>query len=67
MHVVLIHPPQMVSATNAISTVTMPPLGLAYLCGSLEAAGHKVSVVDAVGEGLGRYHPFGTASFAWAD
>jgi len=59
MHVVLIHPPQMVSATNAVSTVTMPPLGLAYLCGSLEAAGHKVSVVDAVGEGLGRYHPFG--------
>jgi radical SAM superfamily enzyme YgiQ (UPF0313 family) len=57
---VLIHPPQMISATNAVSTVTMPPLGLAYLCGSLEVAGRTVCVIDAVGEGLGRYCPFGS-------
>ena len=49
----------MISATNAVSTVTIPPLGIAYLCGTLEAAGHTVTVIDAVGEGLRRYHPFG--------
>ena len=59
MHVVLIHPPQMISATNAVSTVTMPPLGLAYLSGTLEAAGRQVTVIDAVGEALGHYHTFG--------
>lgn len=59
MKVALIHPPQLISATNAVSTVTMPPLGLAYLAGSLEADGHAVSVVDAVGEGLSSYRPFG--------
>lgn len=59
MKVVLIHPPQMISATNAVSTVTMPPLGLAYLCGTLEEAGHNAIVIDAVGEGLPQFRPFG--------
>jgi anaerobic magnesium-protoporphyrin IX monomethyl ester cyclase len=59
MKIVLIHPPQMISATNAVSTVTMPPLGLAYLCGSLEVAEHDVLVIDAVGEGLRHYRSFG--------
>jgi radical SAM superfamily enzyme YgiQ (UPF0313 family) len=59
MRVVLVHPPQLISATNAVSTVTIPPIGLAYLCSSLEAAGHHVKLIDAVGEGLGRYRPFG--------
>jgi len=57
--IAIIHPPQLISSTNAVSTVTMPPLGLAYLCGSLEAAGHEVRVIDAVGEGLGQFRPFG--------
>ena len=59
MKVALIHPPQLISATNAVSTVTIPPIGLAYLCSSLEAAGHHVDVIDAVGEGLGHYLSFG--------
>lgn len=59
MKIILIHPPQMISPTNAVSTVTMPPLGLAYLCGTLEQHGHEVRVIDAVGEGLGKYRPFG--------
>lgn len=48
MRVTLIHPPQMISATNYVSGVAIPPLGLAYLASSLEAAGHSVQVVDAV-------------------
>ncbi len=59
MKLALIHPPQLISRTNAVSTVTMPPLGLAYLCGTIEAAGHQVAVIDAVGSGLGRFRPFG--------
>jgi anaerobic magnesium-protoporphyrin IX monomethyl ester cyclase len=59
MRIALVHPPQLISATNAVSTVTMPPLGLAYLCSSLEAAGHTVRMIDAVGEGLGRFRAFG--------
>ncbi len=59
MKVALVHPPQLISATNAVSTVTMPPLGLAYLCGTLEAAGHAVTVIDAVGAGLRQFRPMG--------
>lgn len=58
MKIALVHPPQLISRTNAVSTVTMPPLGLAYLAGTLEAAGHAVHVIDAVGAGLGRFRRF---------
>ena len=34
-----------------------PPLSVAYLAGSLTAAGHDVQVIDAVGEALGSMHP----------
>jgi anaerobic magnesium-protoporphyrin IX monomethyl ester cyclase len=33
-----------------------PPLSVAYLAGSLTAAGHEVQVIDAVGEALGAMH-----------
>lgn len=52
IRVQLIHPPQRTSATNLVSSVAIPPLGLAYLASSLQDAGHQVSVVDAIGEGL---------------
>lgn len=58
MHVTLIRPPHMISASNATSTVTMPPLGVAYLAGAVEGDGYTVTVIDAVGEALGRYRPF---------
>lgn len=48
----LIHPPQRTSDANFVSAVTIPPLGLAYLAGSLESAGHRVDVLDAIGEEL---------------
>jgi len=59
MHVTLIEPQKYVSGTNHVSTVAMPPLGLAYIAASLEQAGHRVSVVDAFGMGLERLTPFG--------
>ena len=64
MHVTLVHPPQFVAAGNQVSTIAMPPLGLAYLAGTLREAGHEVAVVDGFGEGLGRRTPFGSV-FLW--
>ena len=49
MHVTLIRPPVLV-AKWAHTTPTCPPIGLAYIAGSLVDAGHTVQVVDAVGE-----------------
>ena len=34
-----------------------PPLSVAYLAGSLTAAGHEVQIIDAVGEALDAMHP----------
>lgn len=50
MHITLIEPPKFVKVSNHLSVVAMPPLGLAYVAGSLLAAGHEVSVIDAIGE-----------------
>lgn len=47
--VTLVKPPTAVSRW-AHTTPTCPPLGVAYLAGSLAEAGHRVAVVDAVGE-----------------
>lgn len=46
--VCLIRPPAVESLRLSTSSVT-PPLGLAYVAGALEAAGHEVHVIDAVG------------------
>lgn len=59
MRVTLIRPP-MVLSRMAHTTPTCPPIGLAYLAGSLRAAGHQVDVVDAVGEGLDAFVPLGS-------
>lgn len=58
MHVTLIEPAKFVKATNHLSVVAMPPLGLAYIAGSLLARGHEVTVVDAVGAAIGQLTPF---------
>lgn len=52
MHITLVEPPKFVTASNHLSVVAMPPLGLAYLAGALLAGGHEVSVVDAIGENI---------------
>ncbi len=59
MRVTLIQPPQLISPTNYISTIAIPPLGLAYLAACAREAGHEVHAVDAVGEALDRIWRFG--------
>src|ERR1700742_4907633 len=45
----LVRPPAIECFRFATTSVTLP-LGLAYIAGALEAAGHKVQVIDALGE-----------------
>lgn len=52
----LIRPPSVVGR-YALTLNGTPPLSLAYLAGSLSAAGHDVQVIDAVGEALHAMHP----------
>ena len=49
--VCLIRSPIVVPANNQTSMFT-PPLGLAYVAGTLRDAGHGVSFINAVGEAL---------------
>ncbi len=42
--------PATVSSVHAYSIPITPPIGVAYLAGSLEQAGHRVAIVDALGE-----------------
>lgn len=48
-HVTLVRPPALVARHSAQGALT-PPIGYAYLAGSLLEAGHEVTIVDAVGE-----------------
>lgn len=41
----------------ALTLNRTPPLSVAYLAGSLAAAGHRVDVIDAVGEAIDSLHP----------
>jgi len=54
MRVQLIHPPAYVNPTALTALAPSLPLGLAYIASSTRAAGHEVSVIDAVGEAPGR-------------
>jgi radical SAM superfamily enzyme YgiQ (UPF0313 family) len=58
--ITLIEPPRYYSPTSPVSTVVIPPLGLAYISGTLEKAGHDVTIVDALSQGLDKYTPFGS-------
>lgn len=58
VHVTLLEPPKFVKAGNHVSVVAMPPLGLAYIAGSLLAYGHEVTVIDAVGSGISQLAPY---------
>jgi anaerobic magnesium-protoporphyrin IX monomethyl ester cyclase len=51
----LIRPPSVVGRF-ALTLNATPPLSVAYLAGSLTAAGHEVQVIDAVCEALGAMH-----------
>ncbi len=52
--VCIVRPPTLTSV-GAVGQDAVPPIGPAYITGSLEAAGHDVSAVDAVGEALDQY------------
>ena len=57
MKIVLIQPPSLIAVDN-YSTMTQPPIGIAYLAAFIRQAGHKVKVVDAVGEAVETIHPW---------
>jgi len=59
MHVTLIEVPRLAFPLNHASNVVVAPLGIAYIAASIEAAGHHVVVIDAIGEGMTQYTPFG--------
>src|SRR5215471_16539507 len=44
-----------VTSIGAVGQDAVPPLGLAYIAGSLRAAGHHVRAVDGVGEAVHQY------------
>jgi radical SAM superfamily enzyme YgiQ (UPF0313 family) len=54
--VTLIRPSSVVGRFALTLNVT-PPISVAYLAGSLTAAGHRVHVIDAVGEAVDRLRP----------
>ena len=53
LHLTLIQPPALM-AKNNYSTITQPPLGLAYLGAVALEAGHQVEIVAAVGEAFAK-------------
>ena len=65
MLVTFVQPPQLISPTNYISTIAIPPLGLAYLASSAIAAGHDVRTVDAIGEALEQIWEFDDGHGVW--
>jgi anaerobic magnesium-protoporphyrin IX monomethyl ester cyclase len=56
--VCLIEPPKFVSLTNFVSTISMPPIGLAYIAAAIREEGHDVTVVDAPGSAPRNYYAF---------
>ena len=58
MKVCLIEPSKFVSLTNFVSTISMPPIGLAYIAAALRDAGHEVTVVDGPGSAPRNFFQF---------
>lgn len=56
--VTLIRPPSLFSRSSIALNAT-PPISIAYLAGSLAVSGHKVQVIDAVGEAIEQIYPAG--------
>ncbi|MDC0947147.1 cobalamin-dependent protein [Nitrospinaceae bacterium] len=47
-----------VSSIGTVNNEPSPPIGLAYLAGSLKEAGFKVAGIDATGESIDNHRPF---------
>lgn len=56
VRITLIRPPAVFSH-GAYSAAVVPPLGPAYIAAALESAGHRVQVIDALGEAPQSRHP----------
>ena len=57
MKITFVQPPGLMAVDN-YSTITQPPLGIAYLAAYARQHGHEVHVVDAVGAAVTRIHPW---------
>src|SRR5438105_12877476 len=57
MRITFIQPPALM-AVDSYSTITQPPLGIAYLAAFVRQHGHQPSVVDAVGLAVTRIRPW---------
>ena len=57
MKLTLVHTPAIMAVDN-YSTITQPPLGIAYLAAYAKQLGHDVHVVDAVGEAVKSIRPW---------
>lgn len=57
MKITLVQPPAIMAVDN-YSTITQPPLGVAYLAAYARRLGHDVHVVDAVGEAVKMIRPW---------
>ncbi|MBI4040709.1 MAG: B12-binding domain-containing radical SAM protein [Deltaproteobacteria bacterium] len=55
MNICLIRPPS-VTTLEGMGDDAVAPIGIAYLAATMEVCGHKVQVIDAPGEALGRYY-----------
>jgi hypothetical protein len=49
--------PSVSTAASSLSVELILPLGIAYLAGHLDREGFGLTVVDAIGEGAGSFHP----------
>ena len=58
MNICLIEPPKYVSLGNFVSTIGMPPIGLAYLSSVVLQHTDNLTVIDAHGEGLDNYYSY---------
>ena len=56
VRIALIRPPA-ISSMHTHSVEVVPPIGVAYIAAALEAAGHQVTVIDALGEAPLNQHP----------
>lgn len=59
MKIVLIQPPALQSQ-DSYSSLTQPPLGMAYLAAYAKRLGHSVTIIDGVGEAI-------ESTYAWPD
>ncbi|MDP7693075.1 MAG: hypothetical protein QGG89_14675, partial [Vicinamibacterales bacterium] len=60
--VAIVRPPTILHQAMLNSSQGVPSIGVAYLAGSLKAAGHQVVVIDAFGEAVHRFTRLGSSS-----